>query len=179
MGKITEILMKSPNDYDSNELYALAYDTLRRIASQRLGVGSRIRPTELVHEAWIRLSSYSENAPWETSRHFFRTAADAMRHSLVDFIKHKNRLKRGANFKRVDLLDHCPTIEPLADEILVLHEALEIFEASHPEKAEVVKLKFFAGMTIVEISKATGYSAATVERYWAYSRVWLHRQMAS
>ena len=181
MGAITDFLITSrqADSYDPNDLYSMAYDALRRIAAHRLGNGSSlISPTELVHEAWIRLSTFDETVPWETGRHFFHAAAEAMRNSLVDLIRHQNRIKRGANFNRVDLRDDCSHVDPLANEILGLNEALEVLEASHPEKAEIVKLKFFAGMTIEEISKATGYSAATVERYWAYAKAWLHRQMA-
>ncbi len=180
MGAITDCLrkMNQGERVNSGKLYELAYDTLRKIAARRLAGNSIIRPTELVHETWLRLSN-SEQSLWQNSKHFFHAAAEAMRYTLVDHIRRKNRIKRGAAFLQKNLDECSLKIDPLTKEILNLNEALECLELSHPNKAEIVKLKFFAGMTIREISKVTDLSPATVERHWAFAKAWLHQKMGS
>jgi RNA polymerase sigma factor (TIGR02999 family) len=161
-------------------LLSEVYDILHQIAASRLSrQGSRItlHPTELVNEAWIRLRE-SAGAEWENRTHFFCAAAEAMRRTLVDKARYKQRLKRGGQFAVRYDLDQIDLVAPEPEEeLLHLNEALAAFEATEPLKARVVKLKFFCGMTIDEISAATELSCATVERYWAYSRVWLQQRM--
>ena len=180
MGSITDCLRDMNHQREgvhSSKLYELAYDTLRKIAAKRLGGNPIIRPTELVHETWLRLS-IADQSLWRNSKHFFHAAAEAMRFTLIDYIRKKNRIKRGASFSRQKLDEFSLSIDPLANEILNLNEALECLELSHPNKAQIVKLKFFAGMTISEISKITKLSSATVERHWAFAKAWLHQRMS-
>ena len=160
------------------ELLNAVYGSLRQIAANRLGrEAATLNPTELVHEAWIRLGG-DETVDWKNRFHFFAAAAEAMRRTLIDNARHKRAAKRGGpSAKRVPLSDHEPTHLPLADELLDLDEALTAFEKVDPLKSQVVKLKFFAGMTIAEIAEMTNLSAATVERYWAYSKAWLFEYM--
>jgi len=161
-------------------LLSEVYESLHQIAASRLNRrGSRVtlHPTELVNEAWIRLKE-SAGTGWENRSHFFCAAAEAMRRTLVDKARYKQRLKRVGDFSVRHELDHIDLVAPEPEEeLLQLNEALEAFEAIEPLKARVVKLKFFCGMTIDEVSSATELSCATVERYWAYSRVWLQQWM--
>lgn len=156
------------------------YQTLHHIAASRLtrrGARITLHPTELVNEAWIRLRE-SGGAGWENRSHFFCAAAEAMRRTLVDKARYKQRLKRGGEGAIRHDLDHIDLVAPEPDEeLLHLNEALDALEAIEPLKARVVKLKFFCGMTIDEVSAATELSCATVERYWTYSRVWLQQWM--
>ncbi len=160
----------------AERLYQLVYDSLRQIAVKRLGQehGHRtLQPTELVHEAWIRLGGHA--AIGCTNRLvFFAAAAEAMRRTLVDNARKRHAAKRGGAYaRRVDLLEHEPTTSTtVEDELLDLHDALAIFEQIEPLKSQVVKLKFFAGLTIAEIAAVANLSHATVERYWAFSRAW-------
>lgn len=162
-------------------LLCLVYDALRRIAANRLGnerANCTLHPTELVHEAWLRLGG--NEIVWENRLHFFAAAAEAMRRTLIDNARRRRTQKRGGEHaKQVNLTSHEPSELPLADELLDLHEALLAFEKAEPLKSQIVKLKFFAGMTIQEISAMTNLSQATVERYWAFAKVWLHHHMNS
>lgn len=156
------------------------YQTLHQIAASRItrrGARITLHPTELVNEAWIRLRE-SGGAGWENRSHFFCAAAEAMRRTLVDKARYKHRLKRGGDCVVRHELEHIDLVAPEPDdELLHLNEALDALETSDPIKARVVKLKFFCGMTIDEVAAATELSRATVERYWAYSRVWLQQWM--
>ena len=178
MSAITEVLesLRNGSARQTDELYSLTYDTLKRIAARRLAGRSIIHPTELVHETWIRLAG-SETIPWENSKHFFRAAAEAMRFTLLDHVRRRYRVKRGVDFSRQELDELTLSIDPLGLEILSLNEALEKFEAAHPDQAQVVNLKFFAGMTINEIAQVMDLSTSTVDRYWAFSKAWLHTAM--
>lgn len=161
-------------------LLELVYDSLRKIAANRLGreyQNASLQPTELVHEAWIRLGG-DQMVAWENRFHFFAAAAEAMRRTLIDNARKKQSTKRGGpDAKQVALTDGILTAEPLADELLDLNDALTSLESQYPLKAQVVKLKFFAGMTTAEIAELTNTSVASVERYWAFAKAWLHRQM--
>lgn len=179
---ITEYLQSAKTgDPDAQHaLLGLVYDSLRQIAANRLGRQSKpctLHPTELVHEAWIRLGG-NETWGWENRFHFFAAAAEAMRRTLIDNARRKQADKRGGKRAvQVDLPDYEPIMEPLADDLLDLHQALTRFEQHDPLKAQVVKLKFFAGMTIAEIAAMMELSDATIERYWAYAKAWLHQHM--
>ncbi|MEO1616406.1 MAG: ECF-type sigma factor [Planctomycetota bacterium] len=163
----------------SDELLNVVYASLRQIAANRLGRdGATLHPTELVHEAWIRLGG-NDAVDWKNRFHFFAAAAEAMRRTLIDNARQKQAAKRGGrSAKRVTLSGHEPTELPLADELLDLDDALTAFEKVDPLKAQVVKLKYFAGMTIAEIAEMTNLSAASVERYWAYAKAWLFEFMS-
>lgn len=163
----------------SEELFEVVYSSLRQIAANRLGrERATLQPTELVHEAWIRLGG-NDASDWENRFHFFAAAAEAMRRTLIDNARQKQAAKRGGPTAKRLVLEEIETNSiPLADELLDLDEALKAFERVDPVKSQVVKLKYFAGMTIAEIAEMMNLSAASVERYWAYSKAWLFRFMS-
>lgn len=161
-------------------LLEVVYDSLRQIAANRLGrdgQGNSWQPTELVHEAWIRLGG-NEAMDWENRFHFFAAAAEAMRRTLIDNARRKRTRKRGGpEAQRVQLFENALVQLPLADELLDLDDALNAFEQVDKMKSQIVKLKFFAGLTIAEIAEMTNLSTASVERYWAYAKAWLYDRM--
>ncbi|MCU0711781.1 MAG: ECF-type sigma factor [Pirellula sp.] len=191
MDNLTSILGeigKSPFSAEvSNRLLGLVYDELRRMAAKKLRSevpGQTLQATALVHEVWLRLlDSLSDQAKagesWENRRHFFGAAAEAMRRILIEKARFKKRLKRGGpNAKRWELNEASQLTNPIEDDVLDLHSALDEFEKVDSVKAQIVKLKFFAGLTTNEIAETTQLSVATVERYWVYARAWLHQKMA-
>ncbi len=165
----------------SQALLEKVYDSLRLIAASRLGRENGrdlLQPTELVHEAWMRLGA-NEVSGWENRFHFFSAAAEAMRRTLVDNARRRQSTKRGGpNAKRRMLSDEDLVTLPLADELLDLDQALSEMEQAYPIHVQVVKLKFYAGMTTSEIAEITNVSVATTERYWAFARAWLHQRMS-
>ncbi len=192
MDNLTEILGafgKSPQSTElSDRLLGMVYNELRLMAAKKLRAeasGHTLQATALVHEVWFRLwnSLQGEDSPpsdgWENRRHFFGAASEAMRRILIERARYKKRLKRGGRCsKRQELRESHQTIHPIEDDVLDLHAALEAFEKVEPIKAQIVKLKFFAGLTTNEIAGMTQLSVATVERYWVYARAWLYQQMA-
>lgn len=190
MDNLTSILGeigKSPHSPEtSNRLLGMVYDELRQMAARKLrceAPGNTLQATALVHEVWLRLLdslSGHEGADetWENRRHFFGAAAEAMRRILIEKARFKKRLKRGGpNAKRQELNESTQTTTPIEDEVLDLHAALEVFEKIDSVKAQIVKLKFFVGLTTNEIAETTQLSVATVERYWVYARAWLYQRM--
>lgn len=163
----------------SEELFEVVYSSLRQIAANRLGrEKTTLQPTELVHEAWIRLGG-NDATDWENRFHFFAAAAEAMRRTLIDNARRQQSAKRGGpNARRVSLQEIENVALPLADDLLDLDEALKAFEQVDSVKSQVVKLKYFAGMTIAEIAEMMNLSAASVERYWAYAKAWLFSYMS-
>lgn len=159
----------------------MVYDSLRQIAANRLGRehGREVfQPTELVHEAWLRLGA-NEVTGWENRFHFFAAAAEAMRRTLIDNARRRQSSKRGGpEAKQRKLNDGDLFALPLEDELLDLNEALLEMEKAYPVHVQVVKLKFFAGMTTAEIAEVTNVSVATTERYWAFARAWLHQRLS-
>lgn len=182
MTEITQYLqaIREGKQGASDSLLNAVYETLRQIAAARLSRESgqqTLHPTDLVHEAWIRMGG-NDAVAWENRSHFFGAAAEAMRRTLVDNARKRKRLKRGGpEAKFFPLVDHEPITIPIEDELLDVNEALSQFEIIEPLKAQVVKLKFFGGMTISEIASITELADATVERYWAYARAWMQRYM--
>jgi RNA polymerase sigma factor (TIGR02999 family) len=158
------------------ELLPLVYDELRRLAAHCLAheaPGQTLQPTALVHEAYVRLVSDGADRHWEGRRHFFAAAAEAMRHILVDNARRKHCGKRGGRWQRQDLdLDQFHASAE-SDDLLALHEALERLTAVDPQVAELVKLRYFAGLSIPQVAATLGISLRTVERWWAYARAWL------
>ncbi len=178
MDQVTQIL-QSINEGDSgaaNKLLPLVYDELRKLAAKRLAdevPGQTLQPTALVHEAFIRLVDSSMSDHWNTRGHFFGAAAEAMRRILVEKARRKNRIKHGGQTRRVDVdPENFQQIES-DDQVLALNDALEQLELQHPDKAEIVKLRYFAGLSNAEAAEALGISTATAQRYWLFSRVWL------
>lgn len=174
MSEITLLLNAvAPDDpRSSEELLPLVYDELRHLAALRMGGGASARtlqPTALVHEAWLRLV-HQDDRRWNNRAHFFRAAAQAMRHILVDLSRQKASLKRGNNPERVHL-DDLDLSDAAPDErVLLVNEALNRLETDDPESARLVTLKFFGGFTNAEIARMLEIGERTVDRQWAYAR---------
>ena len=160
----------------SEQLLPLVYDELRRLAAHRLAnekPGQTLQATALVHEAYVRLVGSGEPR-WEGCGHFFAAAAEAMRRILIDRARHKQTEKAGGGRRRLELDDIQPALkEENGDRLLALDEALRQLEAEDPRKAELVKLRFFAGLTAEQAATALGVSTSTAEKDWAYARSWL------
>ena len=164
----------------SAELLPVVYEELRRLARGQMkkeAVGQTLQPTALVHEAYMRLVGDGD-VKWENRGHFFGAAARAMRRILVERARHRGRLKRGGGRGRVELGDQALTVEPPpTTDLISLDEALEKLEARDKRKADVVMLRYFAGLSIEETAAALGVSPATVKNEWTFARAWLHREM--
>ncbi len=181
MSDLTRILAaaQTGDPAAANQLLPLVYDELRKLAAAKMAQekpGQTLQPTALVHEAWLRLVD-SENQRWENRGHFFAAAAEAMRRILIEKARRRQRLRHGGGQERADL-DEIAIIAPESDErLLQVHEALDRLAAEDQVKAEVVKLRFFVGLTDREVADALGLSERTVERHWAYAKPWLFRQI--
>jgi RNA polymerase sigma factor (TIGR02999 family) len=165
----------------------LVYGELRKLAAVKLAnekPGQTLQATALVHEAYLPLVGKSEKPigngqdKWDGRGHFFGAAAEAMRQILIDQARRKARLKRGGEIDRVELDDVEISLAEPSDDVLALDEALTRFTTKHPEKAELVKLRYFAGLTGDEAAAALGISPATADRYWTYARAWLARELS-
>lgn len=161
------------------EILPLVYEELRRLASQKMAgqpAGHTLQATALVHEAWLRLASSPSNR-FASRSHFLSAAAEAMRHILVDAARRKSALRHGGDRKRVDV-EVAEIAEAASDdELMAVHEALDKLAAQEPQRGELVKLRYFAGMTFEEASEALGISVATAKRHWAYARAWLFTEI--
>jgi RNA polymerase sigma factor (TIGR02999 family) len=159
----------------AEKLLELVYEELRRLAASKISRESpnqTLQPTALVHEAWLRLVGSSQLA-FENRGHFFSAAAEAMRRILIDRARHKLAARHGGGYTRVDF-EQLDLASPDTDqEILAVDEVLDEFARQHPVKAEVVKLRFFAGMTHEETAKVLGISEATARNYWTFARAWI------
>lgn len=184
MSEVTQILkaIEQGERQATEALLPLVYDELRRLAAQKMAQerpGQTLDATGLVHEAYLRLVGGDEQPRWEGSRHFFAAAAEAMRRILIDNARRKQSVKHGGGLVRQELTDtEIASAEP-DEELLALDEALQKFATTEPVKAELVKLRYFGGLTTEEAAQALGISATTAARYWAYARAWLHRQIES
>src|SRR5262245_35979465 len=161
-------------------LLPLVYDELRSLASSRMrqqSPGHTLQATALVHEAYLRLVHPADVRQWHSRRHFFAAAAEAMRCILVDNSRRKNRLKRGGGEKRLSLDEIQITVDQPAEDLLALDDALAALTEAHPEKAELVKLRYFAGLTIEQVAHTLDISTATAERRWAFCRAWLYKRI--
>jgi RNA polymerase sigma factor (TIGR02999 family) len=157
-------------------LLPLVYEELRELAAQRLAremPGQTLQPTALVHDAYIRLVGEEPERPWDGRRHFFAAAAEAMRRILIDRARDRRRQKRGGGHRRVRLDLDTLLVEPPADDLLALDEALLAMARVDPEGAELVRLRAFAGLTLAEAADAMKIGCRTADRYWAYARAWL------
>ena len=146
--------------------------------AQEMKPGVTLQATALVHEAYIRLVGDDAGDHWDSRGHFFAAAAEAMRRILVERARQRQSLKAGGGRQRIDLADAEPTIDSPGDEILALHEALEELERKDRRKAELVKLRFFAGLTNEDAARALGISVSTADNDWAYARAWLRLQVS-
>ena len=181
MSEVTRIiqLIDSGDLNASHELLPVIYEELRRLAKWRLtseSPGQAIQTTALVHEAWLRLAGNEKN-DWDSRRHFFGAAAEAMRRILIDQARRKQRIKHGGNHQRINVPDSCLASPCEASNLLDLDEALQRLEDRHPEKAQLIKLRFFAGMELNEIAKLMNISRATASRHWTFGRSWLFKEL--
>jgi RNA polymerase sigma factor (TIGR02999 family) len=179
MSEVTRILsaIEQGDPRAADQLLPLVYDELRQLAAQKLArekPGQTLQATSLVHEAYLRLVGGEQSQDWDGRRHFFAAAAEAMRRILIDRARHKQTQKVGGGRRRLDLDDIEPAQrEENGDRLLALDEALRVLEAEDPRKAELVKLRFFAGLTAEQAAAALGVSTSTAEKDWAYARSWL------
>jgi RNA polymerase sigma factor (TIGR02999 family) len=179
MTDVTRILsaIEQGDPHAAAHLLPLVYDELRKLAAQRLAQekpGQTLQATALVHEAYLRLVGGEQTPDWNGRRHFFAAAAEAMRRILIDRARHKHTRKAGGGRRRLDLDAIEPALaEDNGDRLLALDEALRQLEAEDPRKAELVKLRFFAGLTAEQAAAALGVSPSTAEKDWAYARSWL------
>jgi RNA polymerase sigma factor (TIGR02999 family) len=183
MSDITRILAQidQGDPAAAEQLLPLVYDELRKLAAVKLAQekpGQTLQATALVHEAYVRLVGGENDQRFDHRGHFFAAAAEAMRRILVEQARRKARLKRGGNMDRMELDDVEISLAGPSDGVLELDEALTRLAEKHPEKAELVKLRYFAGLTGDEAAAALGISPATADRYWTYSRAWLVRELS-
>jgi len=183
MSDVTRILesIESGDAKAAEELLPLVYEELRKLAAARMAHESpnqTLQPTALVHEAWLRLTG-NENVKWQGRAHFFGAAAEAMRRILIDNARRKHALRRGGGRERLDLEGleiAAPAREP---ELLAMDEALQRLAALDKQKAELVKLRYFVGLTLDESARILGISTPTAKRWWAYARAWLYHEIQS
>ena len=183
MSDVTQIL-RAIDEGDrgaSEKLLPLVYHELKQLAAARLAgekSANSLQPTILVHDAYIRLVDRETPQNWNGKGHFFAAAAEAMRRILVDNARRRNTQKHGGGYQRVELPDVQTEVSERNEvDLLALDEALDELEQQWPEKAKLVKLRFFAGLTIPEAAQALQISRATAERYWAFSRTWLYTKL--
>jgi RNA polymerase sigma factor (TIGR02999 family) len=185
MSEVTRILsaIEEGDPHAAEQLLPLVYGELRKLAAQKLAQekpGQTLQATALVHEAYLRLVASPErksggNEPrWESRGHFFAAAAEAMRRILINQARDKHRIKRGGGRRRVDLARLAVVEDASADDLLALDDALEQLAQENQACADLVKLRFFAGLTQEQAASCLGISRRTANRYWAFSRVWLY-----
>jgi RNA polymerase sigma factor (TIGR02999 family) len=163
----------------ADKLLELLYEELRRLAASKMAgeaPGQTLQPTALVHEAWLRLVG-AKNPTFENRAHFFSAAAEAMRRILIDRARRKLRVRHGGNLERVDLEEQDLAAPGTDEQLLAVHEALDRLAQTHPRQAEVVKLRYFAGMTNEETAEALDISVATVKNYWTFARTWIFNEL--
>jgi RNA polymerase sigma factor (TIGR02999 family) len=181
MSDVTRIL----NDIErgdataAQDLLPLVYEELRKLAAAKMAneaPGQTLQPTALVHEAWLRLTG-DEDKQWDGRAHFFGAAAEAMRRILVDNARRKKALRHGGGQRRLDIQDVEIAGALEDDQLLALNDALDRLAARDQPKAELVKLRYFSGMTIEEAARVLGVSEPTAKRWWAYARAWLFSEI--
>ncbi len=181
MSDVTQVLnaLEQGDPKAASQLLPLVYDELRKLAAARMAnelPGQTLQPTALVHEAWLRLVG-SQSQTWEGRAHFFGAAAEAMRRILIENARRKKALRHGAGQPRLDIDDVEIACEAKDDQLLAIDEALARLAALDPPKAELVKLRFFAGMNLDEAADLLRISKATAKRWWAYARAWLYTEV--
>jgi RNA polymerase sigma factor (TIGR02999 family) len=163
----------------AEELLPLVYNELRKLAAHKMAAepaGQTLQPTALVHEAWLRLAGNQE-AKFANRAHFIGAAAEAMRRILIERARSKNRLRRGGDWQRVELERVTVAMDDPDEIVLAVHEALDRLAARDPLKAQIVKLRYFVGMSHQEIATALGLAEPTVRRHWAYARSWIYAEL--
>jgi RNA polymerase sigma factor (TIGR02999 family) len=180
MGEITQLLNETGEGgpVTAERLLPLVYQQLREVAAAKMaceGGGQTLQATALVHEAWLRVGGEAQG--WQNRWHFFSAAAEAMRRILIDRARSKRAERHGGKLERVDA-DAVEIAAPAGEnELFDVHESLDRLAEVHPQKAELVKLRYFIGLTLPEIAKVLGISLPTAERHWAIARVWLFRDI--
>ena len=181
MSEVTQVLERvgQGDPQAAEELLPLIYDELRRLAAHKMAneaAGQTLQPTALVHEAWLRLTG-STRQEWRGREHFFGAAAEAMRRILVDNARRKLRLRHGGGLQRVELDAFDLPIAQDDEKCMRVNEALDELEKADPRKAEVVKLRVFAGLQVQEIAAVLNTSEKTVQRDWTFAKAWLSREL--
>lgn len=181
MSEITQILcqISGGNQQGAEQLLSLVYTELKRIAAQKMAgeaPGNTLQPTALVHEAWMRMVGEGD-AQFENRAHFFSAAAEAMRRILVDSARRKKAIRRGSGATREELEEYHFAQNERSGELLAVDEALDLLAKQDPVAANLVKLRYFAGMTMNEAATTLGMSLRNAERTWTYARAWLRRQI--
>jgi len=179
MSDVTRILsaIEQGDAHAAEQLLPLVYEELRKLAAQKLAQekpGQTLQATALVHEAYLRMVDVDRAQHWDSRGHFFAAAAEAMRRILIDQARRKQRPKHGGGRKRVDLNEALSLSEAPNDDLLALDEALEKLAHEDPAKAELVKLHYFAGLSLEEAGLVLGISQRTAKRHWGYARAWLY-----
>ncbi len=181
MADVTRIL-KSIEDGDpcaSEALLPLVYEELRRLAAHKMEAekpGQTLQPTALVHEAWIKLTGSTQQT-WKNRQHFFGAAAEAMRRILIDRARKRQRTRHGHGLKRMQLTEIDLAATATDDQLLAVDEALSRLAEESPERAELVKLRYYVGLNIPDAAKALGISESTAKRQWNYVRLWLFKRL--
>ena len=182
MNDVTRILsaIEHGDPVAAEKLLPLVYEELRKLAAQKMAQESpdqTLQATALVHEAYLRLVDTEKAQHWNSRGHFFMAAAEAMRRILINRAREKHRLKRGVGWKRLELEQLAIVDHASDDQLLDLDEALEKLAVEDPTSAELVKLRFFAGLTLDEVALALDLTPRTADRYWAYARTWLYQAL--
>ena len=182
MKDVTRIInaIQQGDERAADELLPLVYQELRQLAAQKMShepPGQTLQATALVHEAYLRLVG-AEGQDWAGRTHFFCAAAEAMRRILIDNARRKKSLKRGGDRQRVTLDDAKFAVEAPSDDLIALDEALTKLAGEDPAVAELVKLRYFTGLTVEQVAEIQGISRRTAGSHWAYARAWLHREIA-
>lgn len=182
MSEVTRILsaVEQGDTHAASQLLPLVYKELRRLAAQRMAQeapGQTLQPTGLVHEAYVRLVGGENARQWDSRGHFFAAAAEAMRRILIEAARRKGRQKRGGALKRVDLNSADLVSHSAPDELLIIDEAITKLAADDPEAAQLVKLRYFAGLSVEDAAELAGISRSTAYEHWAYARAWLHQEL--
>lgn len=181
MSELTRILesIQQGHPQASDELWPLVYEELRKLAAHKMAnevSGQTLQATALVHEAWLRLAG-SAHQQWQNRGHFFAAAAEAMRRILIERARAKGRQRRGGGRERVSLDDVTLATSDADETVLAIHEALDRLAGQDEMKAQIVKLRYFAGLSHQEIADALGLSEPTVRRHWAFARSWLYAEL--
>jgi RNA polymerase sigma factor (TIGR02999 family) len=184
MSEVTHILSQidSGDPAAAQQLLPLVYNELRKLAAAKLAhekPGQTLQATALVHEAYLRLVDVDKAQNWDTRRHFFAAAAEAMRRILIEKARSKGRLKRGGVARQVELDEKDWVTATTPDQLLAVDEALSRLALEDQAAAEVVKLRYFAGMSVDEAAEALGIHRATAHRHWAYARAWIRAEVRS
>jgi RNA polymerase sigma factor (TIGR02999 family) len=183
MSEVNRILsaIEQGEPHAAKQLLPLVYDELRKLAAQKLALekpGQTLQPTALVHEAYLRLVDADKEHQWDGRRHFLAAAAEAMRRILVESARRKRRARHGGGRRQVELEEeHLLTQSPIDDDLLAINEVLDQLSGIDQQAAELVKLRYFAGMTTEQAAEVLGVPARTAYRTWSFARAWLYRRL--